>query len=229
MEKWQPKDISGSTWEESMIKLQNLVGPSPEQWMIVIRGMRNPMNSWDKMDSFIDEYGRNGREFVLGERDLDLARRLFVNGSEHRKYARMLPIILEADAPLFWYKEYDTYKIGTVANSCSTMHKLHSRPLTLEDFSTSRLTADSVAVLKHTIDTINDARKQYVKTKSIDNWGQMIELLPSSYNQFRTLSFNYETAVTMVKQRTGHKLEEWNVFVQYLLDNVPYLKEIANV
>lgn len=218
-----------------MIEISNLVSPSPEQWLFVIHGMRNPMNSWDKMDSYIDEYGRNGREFVLGERDLDLCRRLFLGGSEHRKYDRMLPILLDINAPLYWWKEFDTYDVGVTRpediteNSCSTMHKIHSRPLKLEDFSVEHLTADNLAVTRHTIEAINEARKEFVKSKKKAEWWQMIQMLPSTYNQLRSVSINYEVAANMVRQRTGHKLDEWNEYVDYLLDNVPYLKEITNL
>ena len=204
-----------------MIKIENV-----ETWGFkhAVRGMRNPMNSWSKSDSDYDVY--DNTKFIVGENDLDLMHRLFVAGTEHRKYMRMLHISLDVTAPLYWWKEYDTYKVSTVANSCSTMHKIHAKEFTLDDFSTDHLTSVSTVYLNMTINQLNVARDYFISTKDKSAWWQMIQLLPSSYNQKRTLDFNYETAVQIIRQRTGHKLDEWHVFVDALWD-LPYMREIV--
>ena len=187
-----------------------------------VRGMRNPMNSWNKSDS----YFRSDTSWGLGSADLDLMHRLFISGTEHRKFLRCLHIGLDVVAPLYWWKEYDTYKISTVANSCSTMHKIHSKEFTLDDFSYEHLCELSIADLNRTIETLNKCRQLFIETKDKKYWWQMIQLLPSSYNQKRTLDFNYETAVQIIRQRTGHKLDEWHTFVDVLWD-LPYMREIV--
>ena len=206
-----------------MIKVENV-----EVWGFkhAIRGMRNPMNSWDKSDSkFFNNYDEGVEDFILGENDLDLMRRLYNAGSEHRKYLRQIFVSLDITAPLYWWKEFDTYKVGTVANSCSTMHKIHSKNLTLEDFSTEHLTEFSKDALKKYIGVIDMYCDEYNNSKQKKDWWQIIQLLPSSYNQKRTITMNYENVITMIKQRTGHKLNEWNTFVT-ILKNLPYISEI---
>jgi len=208
-----------------------------------IRGMRNPMNSWDKSDSFqcdgvgcyfenCPEYKSNiegcnhSGDYVVGSADLDLMHRLFVGGTEHRKFMRMIHVSMDITAPLYWWKEYDTYKVSTVANSCSTMHKIHAKEFTREDFSHEHLCGASVDHLEMLINWLNDCRKSYIEQKHKEDWWNMIQLLPSSYNQKRTLDFNYETAVQIIRQRTGHKLDEWHTFVDVLWD-LPYMREIV--
>ena len=198
-----------------------------------IRGMRNPLNSWDKSDSRhanrLDvQTIQDMKEgtLILGEKDLDLMRRLYKAGSEHRKYLRQIFVSMDITAPLYWFKEFDTYKIGTVANSCSTMHKIAAKEFTLDDFSHEHLSNNSIKVLNHTIKCMNDYREEFLKDKEKHNWWQMIQLLPSSYNQKRTITMNYENVITMIKQRTGHKLDEWNEFCDILRD-LPYIKEIT--
>lgn len=215
-----------------MIKIENVVVPSAEQWKATIAGMRNPMNSWNRMDSkkYVSYKDVEMNDIVtsigLGENDLNLMRNLFKGGTEHRKYLRMLPVYMDITAPLYWWKEFDTYKIGTVTNSCSTMHKIQDKKFTLDDFSHEHLQAPMVEILKHTIHGLNDARDAYLSSKDKLMWWQMIQLLPSSYNQKRTVMINYEVAYNIVKQRTGHKLDEWHVLVdelkklQYFLDIV---------
>ncbi len=186
-----------------------------------IRGARNPMNSWDRMDSYYDEDGN----YVLGECDLSLGKKLAKAGSDHRKFLRQIIVSMDITAPLYWWKEFDTYKVGTVANSCSTMHKLASRDLTLDDFSCEHL-FDKKAVskrsfspkmlLKITIDTINEYRREYVEKPNKDLWWQMIQLLPSSYNQKRTVMLNYEVLAKIYAERENHKLDEWNLFREWI-------------
>ena len=196
-----------------------------------IRGMRNPMNSWDKSDSgwkiYTPEYPNlSEAKYIVGKNDLDLMHRLFVGGTEHRKFMRMIHVSMDVTAPLYWWKEYDTYKVATVANSCSTMHKIHAKEFTLDDFSTDHMTPVSMDILNITIGQLNVARDYFISTKDKSAWWQMIQLLPSSYNQKRTLDFNYETAVQIIRQRTGHKLDEWHKFVDVLWD-LPYMREIV--
>lgn len=180
-----------------------------------IRGVRNPMNSWAKSDSKGNEIGPN---------DLDLCKRLIRAGTEHRKFLRQIFVSLDINAPLYWYKEFDTYKIGTVANSCSTMHKIHSKEFTLSDFSTEHLNSNSIAHLQVTINLLNSYRDSYNTTKSKDDWWQIIQLLPTSYNQLRTITMNYENILNILHQRSHHKLDEWKVLCNELR-NLPYIKE----
>ena len=182
-----------------------------------IRGMRNPMNSWDKSDS---------TTAVIGTNDLDLMKRLYKAGTEHRKYLRQIFVSMDITAPLYWWKEFDTYKVGTVANSCSTMHKIAAKEFELDDFSVEHLTGHSIDILSLLIGDLNVFRNVYLQTKDKKEWWQMIQLLPSSYNQKRTVTMNYENVISMIRQRTGHKLDEWNEFVK-ILENLPYIKEIT--
>lgn len=199
-----------------------------------IRGMRNPMNSWDKSDS-IKCYTNANCQWIcknnkcgwcIGENDLDLMRRLFEAGTEHRKYLRQIFVSMDITAPLYWWKEFDTYKVGTVANSCSTMHKIADKEFTLDDFSHEQLEG-ALPVMDEVIKCLNHNRELFIKTKNKYFWWQMIQLLPSSYNQKRTVTMNYENVVTIIKQRTGHKLDEWNDFVDVLKD-LPYVIDISN-
>ena len=209
-----------------------------------IRGMRNPMNSWDKSDSEYMLANFCDAGYSVGENDLDLMRRLYKAGTEHRKYLRQIMVSMDITAPLYWWKEFDTYKVGTVANSCSTMHKIHSKEFELDDFSHEHLLDGwdnkkelveynqeygntSKDVIEWLIYALNVFRKLYLETKDKKYWWQLIQLLPSSYNQKRTITMNYENVITIIKQRTGHKLDEWNDFVKILRD-LPYIEEIIN-
>ena len=210
-----------------------------------IRGMRNPLGSWDKSDSdweFVEDPSvinpNDQVKFVMGENDLKLAQKLIKAGSEHRKFMRQILICVDITAPLYWWKEFDTYKVGTVANSCSTMHKISAKKFEPEDFSYEHIfifkdenskERDYTATNAFTVvvDALNHFRDLYVETKDKDYWWQMIQLLPTSYNQRRTVTMNYENVVSMIKQRTGHKLDEWNEFVRILRD-LPYVKEIID-
>ena len=191
-----------------------------------VRGMRNPMNSWDLSDSVFYEYtGPDSKNYILGEKDLDLMKRLVKAGPDHRKFLRMITITMDITAPLYWWKEFDTYKVGTVANSCSTMHKIHDKEFTIDDFSTEHLNARSLHMLDGLIQHLNVHRDEYNTLKSKDDWWQMIQLLPSSYNQKRTISTNYEVLLRIYLSRLGHKLDEWNIFCQWI-EELPYFKDI---
>lgn len=183
-----------------------------------IRGMRNPLNSWKKSDSTFDP-------LKIGPNDLDLMKRLFKAGTEHRKYLRQIVVSMDITAPLYWWKEFDTYKIGTVANSCSTMHKISAKEFKISDFSCEHLTEPSMKYFTNIIEVLNYYRDVFKDTRDKEAWWQMIQLLPSSYNQKRTITMNYENVMAMIKQRTGHKLDEWNEFVEEL-KKLPYIKEI---
>lgn len=194
-----------------MIKIENIVQPSNEQWMAAIKGMRNPMNSWHLIDTkVVNEHGEDILE--LGENDFDLMKRLITAGSEHRKFLRMLPVTMDITAPLYWWSEFDTYKIGTTANSCSKMHKIASKEFTLDDFSHEHLDEVSVEILEDLINHIEDMRRWYNDTKDKTHWWQIIQLLPSSYNQKRTVFLNYEVLQNIYSQRKEHKLDEWHTF-----------------
>jgi hypothetical protein len=190
-----------------------------------IRGMRNPMNSWDKSDSVYDA-GFVGDEYFIGENDHDLMMRLAKGGAVHAKYRRMITVTLDITAPLYWWKEYDTYKVGTVANSCSTMHKIHAKEFTFDDFSHEYLNAWSMIILNDTIRALNFQREQYLVSKNKDDWYQMIQLLPSSYNQKRTVLLNYEVLVGMYRDRKNHKLDEWRTFCRWI-ESLPYSEVIV--
>lgn len=184
-------------------------------WEGAIQGMRNPMNSWEKSDSNFEG------QILIGEEDLKLACNLIKAGSSDRKFLRMIHVQLDITAPLYWWKECDTYKIATVSNSCSTMHKIHSRDLTLDDFSTDKLTEENKKLIENIISAINFNRISFTKDK--DMWYQMIQLLPSSYNQTRTLDLNYETLLNIYFQRRHHKLDEWKVLCNEI-EKLPYMK-----
>ena len=186
-----------------------------------VRGARNPMNSWDRSDSYYDENGR----FVLGQNDIDLCHRLSVSGSDHRKYLRQIFVSMDITAPLYWWKEFDTYKVATVANSCSTMHKIHAKAFTREDFSCERLSERALACLDGVIACLEESRTRYVATKDKADWHDMIQLLPSSYNQLRTVTLNYETLVNIYYARRGHKLPEWHVLCG-VIESLPYAQEM---
>ena len=198
----------------------SVTNPEVFGWKAAIRGMRNPMNSWDKSDSFEDQ-----GDFIIGPNDMKLMWQLIRSGAEHRKFLRMIHAQMDVVAPLYWWKEFDTYKVGTVANSCSTMHKIHSKVFALNDFSHEHLTGKSLEVLQSTIDRLNFCREVYLKDKDKDLWWQMIQLLPSSYNQKRTIDLNYEVCRIIIHQRTGHKLDEWNQFVD-ALKNLDYMGDL---
>lgn len=221
-----------------MLKIENteVMG-----WEAAIRGMRNPMNSWKKSDS---GYACGDKKcsampgcdlccdvphYVIGPNDLDLMTRLRNSGTDHRKFMRMITVYLDITAPLYWWKEFDTYKVGTVANSCSTMHKIASKEFTLDDFSHEHLQKDSVAVLETVIHTLN-VHRDWFNNKVLDDpkidWWQMIQLLPSSYNQRRTVMLNYEVLANIYKSRRNHKLDEWHTFCDWV-EKLPYSELIT--
>lgn len=237
-----------------MIKLENVVLASPEQMKFIIQGIRNPMNSWEKSDSgrgcdgrlceghcaFSSQWCGNTPKYVVGENDHSLMQRLSNAGTEHRKYMRMMPVYVRITAPLYWWKEFDTYKVGTVANSCSTMHKIQAKEFTLEDFSCEHLGVfipaeknDGVedyknlwiAALEEIIDYLNVARTFYNRETDPERkkiyWWQMIQLLPSSYNQTRNVMLNYEVLANIYRQRKNHKLDEWREFCKWI-EGLPY-------
>jgi len=187
-----------------------------------MRGARNPMNSWARSDSHYDENGN----YILGENDLSLAKRLRNAGtSDHRKYLRQIMVSIDITAPMYWWKEYDTYKVATVANSTSTMHKIHSKPFELDDFSHDHLGENGLNILKKLIDELEKIRLSYVETKDKALWYELIQLLPSSYNQMRTCTLNYETLVNIYRSRKNHKLDEWRSFCDWI-KTLPYANEI---
>lgn len=220
-----------------MIKVENIEVFNFEG---AIRGARNPMNSWLRSDSHMEtDYANNTTKFVIGEKDLDLMRRLYKAGPEHRKYLRQIFVSMDITAPMYWWKEMDQYRINVTTNGCSTMHKITAKEFTPEDFSNEHLF--NISKLQTIIIWLNEYRDIYINwddnkpwydddgnevTKK-DVWWQLIQLLPSSYNQKRTITMNYENVVTIIKQRSGHKLDEWNTFVDILKD-LPYIKEITN-
>ena len=186
-----------------------------------MRGARNPMNSWQRMDS---EYDENG-DYCLGPNDLDLAMRLRKAGSDHRKFIRQIFVSVDITAPIYWWKEYDTYKVATVANSTSTMHRIHSKPFELEDFSHDQLTKRGLAIMENIIAELEEIRQRFVTEKRKEDWYDLIQLLPSSYNQLRTCTLNYETLVNIYYARKEHKLEEWHTFCRWI-EELPYAKEL---
>lgn len=210
-----------------MIKLENTVLASPEQMEFIIEGMRNPMNSWAKSDSDTTKYDeRYDINFLLGENDHSLMQCLANAGTDHRKFMRMMPVYVRITAPLYWWKEFDTYKVGTVANSCSTMHKIHEKEFTLEDFSTEHLFAPYSLYFNDDIITLNECREKYLETKGSKYWWRMIQLLPSSYNQTRNVMLNYEVLANIYKSRKNHKLDEWREFCKWI-ENLPYSELIC--
>ena len=200
-----------------MIKLEHAVFVSTKQMQFIIEGMRNPMNSWDKSDSKYNDLD----EYKIGANDLGLMKRLAMAGTDHRKFMRMMPVYVRITAPFYWWKEFDTYKVGTVANSCSTMHKIAAKEFTVDDFSTEHLISDSNAIMKTTCDLLNQYREKYLKTKDKKYWWQMIQLLPSSYNQTRNVMLNYEVLANIYKSRKDHKLDEWREFCKWI-ETIPY-------
>lgn len=217
-----------------MIKVENM-----EFWGFdhAIRGMRNPLNSWSRSDTIYGEYyglDENGDEIrlpykkpMIGNNDLTLMKRLYAGGQPHRKYLRQIFVAMDITAPLYWWKEFDTYKVGTTANSCSTMHKIAAKPFELDDFSFDHLYYDGIDCLDTIIQKLNEYRKKFNETKKKGDWWQMIQLLPSSYNQLRTVTMTYENVMNMLDYRQGHKLDEWNEFCKILLE-LPYVAELRD-
>ena len=186
-----------------------------------IRGARNPMNSWAKSDSYYDENG----QFVLGPVDLDFGHRLAVSGSDHRKFLRQVFVTVDITAPLYWWKEFDTYKVGTVANSCSTMHKIHAKAFERDDFSHDRLDESGLALLDAIVDYLECERQKFIANKEDRQpWHNMIQMLPSSFNQMRTVTLNYENLISMYYARRNHKLAEWHTLCDWIL-SLPCAKE----
>lgn len=203
-------------------------------WEAAIRGARNPMNSWDKSDTL----ARYIYPPLIGENDLKLLKSLAKAGPDHGKFMRMIIVTVDITAPLYWWKEFDTYKVGTTANSCSTMHKIHAKKFTLDDFSTERLMVSGTDIMMRTIKVLNDCREAYVDYDNWDNdgfakpprgdlWYQMIQLLPSSYNQKRTVLLNYAVLKSMYHARKNHKLDEWHVLCKWIT-TLPYSELITD-
>lgn len=222
-----------------MIKIEHVVTASPEQMEFIIEGMRNPMNSWDKSDSYAghENMGAGNEYFHLGENDRSLMQRLSNAGTDDRKFMRMMPVYARITAPLYWWKEFDTYKVGTVANSCSTMHKIAAKEFTIEDFSHEHLDIYALEILNNIIRVLNTYRDLYVNYESNafeiedwpskkDIWWQMIQLLPSSYNQTRNVMLNYEVLANIYKSRKDHKLDEWREFCRWIT-TLPYSELIT--
>ena len=190
-----------------------------------IRGARNPLNSWDRMDSYYDSEGN----FVLGENDLSLGSRLAKAGNDHRKFLRMIFVSVDITAPLYWWKEFDTYKVGTVANSCSTMHKIHAKAFERDDFSCDRLDDDALAALDSLITFLEGERQKFCEDKNNKQaWHNMIQLLPSSFNQMRTVTLNYENLINIYYARKSHKLAEWHSLCAWI-ESLPYAQELILV
>ncbi len=204
-----------------MLKVERISVMNLENAM---RGARNPLNSWAKSDSYYDENG----QYILGENDLGLAKRLARAGSDHRKYLRQVFVSVDVTAPMYWWKEYDTYKVATVANSTSTMHKIHSKEFSRDDFSLDKLDEDSLAFFDTIIAKLEELRLKYVETKDKKYWYDVIQLLPSSYNQMRTCSLNYETLINIYYARKGHKLDEWHTFCDFI-KTLPYAKDLIMI
>ena len=224
-----------------MLKIEKTVLPSPEQWEIIIEGMRNPMNSWDKMDSYpcgeecphvINDtemaHDCNDGAFgiCLGANDHKLMMQLAKGGAVHAKYRRMIPVFITINAPFYWWKEFDTYKVGTVVNSCSTMHKIHDKEFTVDDFSHEHLCKNSMIALIKVIETLNLERGNFLVSKDKWAWWQLIQLLPTSYNQKRTVMLNYEVLVNIYHSRKNHKLDEWHTFCDWI-KTLPYSELIT--
>lgn len=190
-----------------------------------VRGARNPLNSWARSDSYYDENGN----YILGENDLSLCKRLAVSGSDHRKYLRQIFVSMDITAPLYWWKEFDTYKVGTVANSCSTMHKIHSKPFEIDDFSHDRLDEASLKMLEQLVEFLESERQKFCADKDDrTHWHNMIQLLPSSYDQMRTVTMNYENLINIYYARKSHKLAEWHTLCDAIL-TLPYARELILV
>lgn len=204
-----------------MIKLEKTAVMNLENAM---RGARNPLNSWARSDSFYDENGN----YVLGPNDLDLAKRLCRAGSDHRKFVRMIFVSVDVTAPIYWWKEYDTYKVATVANSTSTMHKIHAKPFELADFSIDHMNDGGLKAMQCVVDELERQRQHYLETNSKDDWYTMIQLLPSSYNQMRTCTLNYETLFNIYFARRNHKLQEWHTYCDWIL-SLPYMRDLLQL
>ena len=216
-----------------MVKVENI-----DVWGFehAIRGMRNPLNSWAKSDSIKD----TPSSYSVGKNDLALMKRLYKAGTEHRKYLRQIFVSMDITAPLYWWKEFDKYQIGVVTNSCSTMHTIHKKEFSLDDFSIEHVSDDALDIdcsngkysnkpidaLIDLIDILNACREKYLETKNKKWWWQIIQLLPASYNQKRTVTMNYENVMTIINQRTGHKLDEWKTLIDEFENNLPYVKTI---
>jgi hypothetical protein len=222
-----------------MIKLERT---SVMNFENALRGMRNPMNSWDKSDSYYScedcecqtrcaenceycDFSKIGRVYEIGPNDLDLAQRLAKSGSDHRKFLRQIFVSVDVTAPLYWWKEYDTYKVGTVANSTSTMHKIHSKAFSRDDFSCDRMSDIALTCLDQVIEVLEERRQKYIETKDTAYWHDMIQLLPTSYNQMRTCTLNYENLINIYYARRYHKLPEWHVYCDWIA-SLPYAKEL---
>lgn len=201
-----------------MIKVSNVSVMNLENAM---RGARNPLNSWERSDSYYNE----NHEYILGENDLGLAKRLCKAGSDHRKFIRQIMVSIDITAPLYWWKEYDTYKVATVANSTSTMHKIHSKPFELDDFSCDHMTPETLQFMQTVVEQLEVIRNRYLEEKDKKHWYDLIQLLPSSYNQLRTCTLNYETLTNIYFARKHHKLDEWHTFCDFI-ETLPYAKEL---
>ncbi len=186
-----------------------------------IRGARNPLNSWSRYDSYFDDDGK----FVFGENDLSLAKRLCSAGTDHRKFVRMIFVTVDVTAPLYWWKEYDTYKVSTVANSTSTMHKITSKPFELSDFSVDHMNEEGIKAMESLVATLEDLRFRYLETKDKELWYTIIQLLPSSYNQMRTCTLNYENLCNIYYARRNHKLAEWHTYCDWIKE-LPYFTDL---
>ena len=224
-----------------MLKIERTVLPSADQWDIIIEGMRNPKNSWDKMDSFECEYDccdcgsywdcqkGNGKPYIIGDNDLKLMTQLAKGGAVHAKYRRMIPVYLTINAPLYWWKEFDTYKVGTVCNSCSTMHKIQAKEFTLDDFSLEHFNKEDLYIFEAYLHRMEANRKFFLALDDEEkkkSWYRMIQLLPTSYNQKRTVMLNYEVLVNIYHSRKNHKLDEWHVFCDWIRQ-LPYSELIT--
>ena len=238
-----------------MIKIENVVTPSPEQWKALILGARNAMNSWNRSDSkFYDDVDFDPDDYIgpgmylIGPNDYELMMRLRNSGTDHRKFMRMITVYLNITAPLYWWKEFDTYRVGVEKNSCSTMHKIHAKEFTLEDFSYEHLLEQKdvhvpndsccnpnwegcgviapINILEETVNMLNKAREMFLETKDKKYWWQMIQLLPSSYNQRRTVQLNYEVLANIYKSRKDHKLDCWRDFCSWI-ETLPYSELIT--
>lgn len=210
-----------------MIRLENT---EVQGWEAAIRGMRNPMNSWEKSDSCwmpFDDPDFCNHAYLIGPADLALMEKLVKAGSDHRKFMRFITVSVDITAPLYWWKEFDTYKVGTVANSCSTMHRIHAKEFTLDDFSHEHLSTDALTALQVIVIYLNFARDAFLKTKDKKHWYEMIQLLPTSYNQRRTVLLNYEVLRNMYHARKAHKLDEWRVGFCSWVKSLPYAELIT--
>ncbi len=186
-----------------------------------MRGARNPMNSWNRSDSYFDENGK----YILGENDLSLAVRLRKAGSDHRKFLRQIFVSMDITAPMYWWKEFDTYKVGTVANSTSTMHKITSAPFSLSQFSCDKMDGATLDVMKYVIEKLENLRLRFLETKDKQIWYDIIQLLPSSYDQMRTCTLNYENLINIYHARKNHKLDEWHILCDHIR-SLPYAEEL---